>query len=100
VEQEAEAEGLAERLANIPDLTEQLRKATRAVQRQVFEAFGLEIRFDKAERRIEVSATISEAVADAFENTKTLRAEGLQLADGVTVSDIAGAGFEPATFGL
>jgi hypothetical protein len=39
-------------------------------------------------------------VAEAFENTKTLRVEGLQLADGVTVSDIAGAGFEPATFGL
>jgi hypothetical protein len=35
------------------------------VQRQVFEAFGLEIRFDKAERRIEISATISEAVAEA-----------------------------------
>jgi site-specific DNA recombinase len=100
VELEAEADELAERLAKIPDLTEQLRKASRAVQRQVFEAFGLEIRFDKAERRIEVSATISEAVADAFENTETLRVEGLRIADGVTASDIAGAGFEPATFGL
>jgi hypothetical protein len=93
VELEAEAEDLTERLMKIPDLTEQLRKAPRDVQRQVFEAFGLEIRFDKAERRIEVSATIAEAVAEAFENTKALRVEGLQVADGVTVSDIAGARF-------
>jgi hypothetical protein len=32
--------------------------------------------FDKAERRIEVSATVSEAVAQAFENTKALREGG------------------------
>jgi hypothetical protein len=44
---------------------------------------------------IEISATS----AEAFENTKTLRVEGLRFADGVTASDIAGAGFEPATFG-
>jgi hypothetical protein len=47
-----------------------------------------------------VSATISEAVAEAFKNTEALGIEGLRIADGVTVSDIAGAGFEPATFGL
>jgi hypothetical protein len=39
---------------------------------------------------------VSDAVADAIETEKTLLSEGLQ----VTVSDIAGAGFEPATFGL
>jgi hypothetical protein len=33
VELEAEADELAERLAKIPDLTEQLREAPRAVQR-------------------------------------------------------------------
>ena len=43
-----------------------------------------------------MSATVSEAVAQAFENTKALREGGLS----VNVSDIAGAGFEPATFGL
>lgn len=36
------------------------------VQRQVFEAFGLQIAYDKVERRIEISATVSETVADAF----------------------------------
>ena len=48
-------------------------------KRQTFDAFGLRIEFDKAERRIEISATISEAVADAFENTKALQAEGFQV---------------------
>ena len=66
------------------------------MKRQTFDAFGLRIEYDKAERRIEISATVTEAVADAFENTKALQSEGFQ----VTVSDIAGAGFEPATFGL
>jgi hypothetical protein len=43
-----------------------------------------------------VSASVSEAVAEAFENAKTLLSEGSQ----VVVTDIAGAGFEPATSGL
>ena len=61
----------------------------------MFEAFGLQITYDKPGRRIEISATISEAVAEALENTKSLPKEAL-----VTRGDIAGAGFEPATFGL
>jgi hypothetical protein len=39
---------------------------------------------------------VSEAVANAFENAKALQEEG----SAVVVRDIAGAGFEPATFGL
>ena len=78
------------------DLTRALAEAPPAIQRQVFEAFELQIAYDKAEGRIEVSATVSEAVADALENEKALREEGLR----VTANDIAGAGFEPATFGL
>ena len=62
--------------------------------------FGLRIDYDKAERTIAVSATVTETVANAFENTKGLREEAFQSANGVAVSDIAGAGFEPATFGL
>ncbi len=59
-------------------------------------AHRLEIRCDKVERRIEISATVSEAVAQAFENAKDLPEE----VSSVTTRDIAGAGFEPATFGL
>jgi hypothetical protein len=52
--------------------------------------------YDKADRRIIISATISEAVASTFEKQKALPEEGSL----VVVKDIAGAGFEPATFGL
>ena len=40
------------------------------MQRQVFEAFEPQILYDKAERKIEISANVSEAVADAFEKQK------------------------------
>jgi hypothetical protein len=73
-----------------------LRENTPEVQRQVFEAFDLQIAYDRPGRRVEVSATVSEAVADAFQNAKALQKEGLS----VVVTDIAGAGFEPATSGL
>jgi hypothetical protein len=50
----------------------------------------------KASKTIEISATVAEAVAMAFENAKDLQKE----VPCVTTNDIAGAGFEPATFGL
>ncbi len=59
-----------------------------AVQSMMLEP---ETEFDKVERRIEISATIAEGVAAAFEKTKALQSEGFQ----VTVSDIAGARFVP-----
>jgi hypothetical protein len=57
---------------------------------------SLQILYDKAERRIEISATVSEAIANAFDNKKPLAKEGSL----VVLRDIAEAGFEPATFGL
>ena len=65
------------------------------VKRQVFDAFGLQIVYDKPNRRIEISATISEAIAHALHNAEDLPQEAF-----VAHTDIAGAGFEPATFGL
>ena len=93
---EAETDDLAARLARVPDLAAQLRDAPREIKRQTYEAFGLRIEFDKVARTLVVSAMVTEAVAEAFESTKALRDGGLP----VTVCDIAGAGFEPATFGL
>ena len=93
-EVEAEHDYLAERLARVPDLGEQLRDATPEVKREFFQAFELRVEFDKANGRIGISATVSEAVAAAFEGTTT----GTPWR--VPVRDIAGAGFEPATFGL
>ena len=94
--EEAEQEELTQHLDRIPDLTQALREALPAVKRQVFESFDLQIAYDKTEGRVELTATVSEAVADAFENAKALQVEG----SGVVVTDIAGAGFEPATSGL
>jgi hypothetical protein len=61
------------------------------LKRQVFEAFCLEVCDDKLGQRIEVSATVSEAVAQAFENAKDLPQEVSR----VTLRDIAGARFVP-----
>ncbi len=93
-QEEAEQEELTQQLVRIPDLTQALREAPVPVKRQVFESFDLQIAYDKAERRVALTATVSEAVADAFENAKALQVEG----SGVVARDIAGAGFEPATF--
>lgn len=46
------------------------RRISKQVQRQVFEAFELEIRYEKAERRIEITATVSEAVATPLKRRK------------------------------
>ena len=62
----------------------------------MFEAFCLEVRYDKLGQRIEVSATVSEAVAQAFENAKDLPQEVSHvILSRVTLRDIAGARFVP-----
>ena len=87
--EEVEDEKLAEQLARVPDLSKSLAEATPGLLRQVFEAFDLQIADDKVGRRIELSATVSDAVANAFENTKALQREGSV----VVPRDIAGARF-------
>jgi hypothetical protein len=74
--EQAEVDELTEQLARVPDLTKALREAPPEVQRQVFQAFELQILYDKAERTIEISATVSKAVAAAFEKQKALPREG------------------------
>jgi DNA repair exonuclease SbcCD ATPase subunit len=93
--QEAEDEELTAQLARLPDLAQALREAPPAIKRQVFTSFDLQIAYDKVKRRVELTATVAEAVADAFENAKALQAER----SSVVPTDIAGAGFEPATSG-
>jgi site-specific DNA recombinase len=89
-------EDAGELLLRLPDLGETLRKAPAELKRQVFEAFCLRVTYDKPGRRIEISATVTEAIAQAFENAKDLPEEVSSVAQ----KNIAGAGFEPATFGL
>jgi DNA invertase Pin-like site-specific DNA recombinase len=93
---EADSDEVKDTLGRLPDLSEALHKAPLVLKRQVFEAFCLQIRYDKVERRIEISATVTEVIAKAFEKTKDLPQEVSRVA----LRDIAGAGFEPATFGL
>lgn len=59
--------------SRLPDLSEALRQASPALGRLVFEAFCLEARYDKIEGGL--PATVSEAVAQAFENAKDLPQE-------------------------
>ncbi len=87
--QETEDEELISQLDRIPDLTEALETASPQIKRQVFASFDLQIAFDKQGGRVEISATVSEAIADAFENAKTLLAEGSSM----VVTNIAGARF-------
>jgi hypothetical protein len=84
----------AELLSRLPDLSRALRKAPPQLKRQVFDAFGLQITYDKIGRRIEISATISEAIAHALENEKSLPKEALDNSL-VAPRDIAGARFVP-----
>jgi hypothetical protein len=59
------------------------------IQRQVFEPFDLQIAYGKAEGRVEITTTISEAAAEALENARALLAEG----SSVVTTTIAGARF-------
>jgi hypothetical protein len=54
-------------LARLPDLSEALRDADAATKRQVFDAFDLRCVYDKLDGRVEISATITEAVADLLQ---------------------------------
>jgi hypothetical protein len=49
-----------ELLSRLPDLSRALRKAPPELKRQVFDAFGLQITYDKIGRRSEISATITD----------------------------------------
>jgi site-specific DNA recombinase len=99
-EQQAQAPtdhaSLSAALEQLPDLSEQLRNATPEAKRALFDSFELRIVYDKIQNRVQISAAITEAVAEALQNAKDLPTEIL----GVAQKDIAGAGFEPATFGL
>ena len=83
-------------LARIPNLAHHLQQAPPEIKRQVFDAFGLQVTYDKTMRRIEISATITETIAQALHNAEDLPEE----VSAVAQRNITGAGFEPATFGL
>ncbi len=86
---ELEPTELLANLERLPDLSQALRDAPPALKRQIFDAFELRIVYDKINRRIEISATVSDAVARTLQNANDLPQEVAN----VTRTDIAGARF-------
>lgn len=56
-------------LASLPDLTDPMRQAPPSIKRQLFEAFGLQITYDKPSRKVELTATMSEQLAHALKTS-------------------------------
>jgi site-specific DNA recombinase len=85
-------EGACAILDGLPDLSKSLARAEPELQRRIFEAFHLTIELDRNTPEVRLSALVTSAFAEASDLD--------ELAATVTDKAIAGAGFEPATFGL
>lgn len=62
------AQDASELLARVPNRVNALRAGPPELKRQVFDAFGVSIRYDRADSRLEIVATISESLARTLEN--------------------------------
>jgi site-specific DNA recombinase len=76
------AEDLDAILQRIPDLTQLLRKAPRDTKRQLFDAFGIQIAYDKATNQFQISAIITEAIAEALQSPSREIARNLPPSSG------------------
>ena len=76
-------------LDGLPDLTAELANADDELRRRVYDAFQLAVELDRNKGQIRLKALVSSAFTEATD-LQALVANGA----------IAGAGFEPATFGL
>ncbi len=86
---EVEFEDARAALEGLPDLSKPLTKADPELRRAVFDAFRLRIEIDRNSGLVKLKALVSSAFS------------GKSLDDiAVARGTIAGAGFEPATFGL
>jgi hypothetical protein len=86
-------EEILEMLDGIPDLWHALANADPAELADICDAFQITAVYDKANRTVELSATIT---PELLPKDKTPTMSTTRSGD----SYIAGAGFEPATFGL
>ena len=80
-------------LASIPDLREALTQADGEELIELLDAFDVAVSYDKPGRTLELSALLA---SDFISSPNAKRPPGGRSQD----SSIAGAGFEPATFGL
>jgi site-specific DNA recombinase len=83
-------------LAAVPDLRPALRSASEEELAEILERFEVEAVYDKARRTLELAATITPELVPEAEKT---RPPSGRSGNSGQIS-IAGAGFEPATFGL
>lgn len=79
----------------VPDLRPALHNATEQELANMLAAFDVTISYDKPNRRLTLTATIGPGLLPPPENDSDRPETGRSLMFG-----IAGAGFEPATFGL
>ena len=77
----------------VPDLRPTLASADPAELADLFETFDVTVTYDKPNRRGQLAATITPELVPGQEQTPPPRGRWGK-------SSIAGAGFEPATFGL
>ncbi len=80
-------------LADVPDLREALNKAEGEELVELLDAFDVDVSYDKPGRTLELSASLTSDFIDDPEVQRPPDRRSLN-------SSIAGAGFEPATFGL
>ena len=85
---------LADILETLPDLRPALESYNEEELAQLFDAFGVEARYNHHERTLKLSVTVYPELAEILEDERPLEAAGRRK------SFIAGAGFEPATSGL
>jgi hypothetical protein len=79
----------------VPGLRPTLNAASEAELVEIFRAFDLTITYDEIEQRLRLAATITPELVPVLCPNDSDRPEGRSQING-----IAGAGFEPATFGL
>jgi site-specific DNA recombinase len=82
-------------LDTVPDLRETLKTATPEQLTEIFRAFDVTITYDKANQFLDLGAAIMPELLPAPSSD----ADPEELSAS-RIDDIAGAGFEPATFGL
>jgi hypothetical protein len=79
----------------VPDLRPALATATEEKLAAIFQAFDVEITYHRDQKTLQLAATITPELIPDFDPDENDRPEGRSQING-----IAGAGFEPATFGL
>ena len=77
----------------VPDLRPRLRVAPPDELAELLKAFDVSLTYDKARRKVTLAATIAPELVPETRNPRRPRGRSGK-------SSIAGAGFEPATFGL